>query len=107
MGEVGTDEFARDGKDQTGLNQGRRLQGRVVEEIRKRQSRNGVLKWGDWLLHSIAGKIDPLEEVGDLVSTNTKRDLKHLGIRHFSTRAAEEPRAPRPRLPSDKAPNCA
>jgi hypothetical protein len=36
MGEVGADEFARNGKDQAGLNQGGWLQRWIVEKIRKR-----------------------------------------------------------------------
>lgn len=90
MGKVGADEFAWDGKDQAGLNEARRLQWWIVEEIRKRQAGNGIGKWRHWLLHSIARKINPFEEVSDLVSTDTEGDLEHLRIRHFLAQGCVE-----------------
>src|ERR1700679_2099556 len=85
MGEIRTDEFARDGKDQAGLNEGGGLQRWVIEEIRKRQAGYGVGKWSYRLLHSIASEINPFQEMSDLVSTDAKSDLQHLWIRHFLT----------------------
>ena len=90
MGEVRVDEFARDGKDQAGLNQAGRLYRRVVEEIRKRQAGYGVLKRRDGLLHSVSGEVDPFEKMSDLVSTNTKGDLKDFGISYFLTHGSVE-----------------
>src|SRR5580693_3785085 len=93
MGEVGADEFTRDGKDQAGLNQIGRLQRWVVEKIRKRQAGYRVAKRRDRHLHSIARKINPFEEVSDLVSTDAKGDLKHLRIRHFLAHGRVKARA--------------
>src|ERR1700761_8585466 len=83
LGQAGVDEFARDWKDQAGLNQVGRLQRRVVEKIGKRQAGYGVGKRRYGLLHAVAREINPLEEVSDLVSTNAKGYLKHLWIRYF------------------------
>src|ERR1700722_10284473 len=93
VGEVGADEFARDWEDQAGLNEGGGLQRWVVEKIGKRQARYGVRKRCYRLLHSIAREVNPFQEVGDLVSTNTKGDLKHLRIRHFLTHGCVKLRA--------------
>ena len=90
MGEVRVDEFARDGKDQARLNQAGRLYRRIVEEIRKRQAGYGVLKRRDGLLYSITGEVNPFEKMSDLVSTNTKGDLKDFGIRYFLTHGSVE-----------------
>ena len=85
MGEVRADEFARNGKDEAGLNKVGWLQRWIVEKIRKRQAGYGVGKRRHRLLHSIARKINPFEEVSDLVATDTKCDLKDFGICHFLT----------------------
>ena len=85
MGEFRTDKFARDRKYQAGLNQAGRLQRWIVEKIRKRQAGCGVGKRRHGLLHSIARKINPFEEVSDLVATDAKRDLKDFGICRFLT----------------------
>jgi hypothetical protein len=74
--QIRLNEFAGDGKDQTGLNQ------RIVwvgctwrsvwveweEKIRKRKTGFGVRYWRDRSLHAIARKIYPFQKVGDLVS---------------------------------------
>ena len=94
MGEVGAEEFARDGKDGAGLDEVGRFQRRVVEEIRKRQAGYGIHKRRYRLLHSIAGEINPFEEVSDLVTTDAKSDLKHFWIRDFLTHGCVKTRAP-------------
>src|SRR5580698_577363 len=78
MGKAGL-EFARDGKDQTGLD--RRIQ--RAEKVRKCQAGYRVRKWRHWSLHSVARKIDPFQEVSDLVATDAQSDRKHFGILNF------------------------
>src|ERR1700679_3254843 len=63
MGGVGAEEFARDG-----------------EEGGKRQLRDGIREGRHGLLYTVAGEVDPFEEVGDLVTTNTEGDLKDFRI---------------------------
>jgi hypothetical protein len=58
-----------------------RLRRRIVEEVGKRQSGYGVLKWRHWLLHSVTCKIHPFQKVSDLVSAVTRRDFQHGGGR--------------------------
>ena len=93
MGEVGADEFARNGEDQAGLNQAGGLQRWVVEKIGKRQAGYGVGKWRHRLLHSVTRKINPFQKVSDLVSTDAKGDLKHFRIRHFLTHGCVKTRS--------------
>src|SRR5580658_828899 len=81
MGEGRADEFARDGEDQARLLQ---LIQRA-EEIGELQAGNGIRKRRHGSLHSIAGEIDPLQKMSDLVSANAQSDLKHLRIRYFWT----------------------
>ncbi len=69
MWQIRANEFARNGKDQTGLNQ--RIE--RAEEIGKRQSRFGVSKRRNRGLHSVAGKIYPFQEVSDFVSANAQQ----------------------------------
>src|SRR5580658_7338327 len=68
------DEFGRDGEDQAGLD----LRVEWVEEIGKGQLEYGVGERRDSWLDSVAGKIDPLEEVGDLVAANAECDLENF-----------------------------
>jgi hypothetical protein len=80
MGKAGT-EFDRNGEDQAGLN----LLIQWAEKVGKCQAGDGVRKWRDGSLHSVARKIDPFQKVSDLVPTNAKGDLQHFRIRHFLT----------------------
>src|ERR1700733_14991409 len=93
MGEVGADEFPRDGKDKGGWDEVGRFQRWVVEEIRERQAGDGIHKRRHRLLYSIAREINPFEEVSDLVSTDAEGDLKHLRIRDFLTHGCVKTRA--------------
>ena len=77
------------GKDQAGLeradSRGLKKLGNVRPElVRKRRDRG---------LHSVARKIDPFQEVRDLVSPNAKRDLKHFQMPHLLTHGRVETRA--------------
>jgi len=90
VGEVGADEFTRDGKDEAGLNQVGWLERWAVEEVGEGQAGYGVLQRRDGLLHSITGEVDPFEKVSDLVSANAKGDLKHFRIGHFLTHGCVE-----------------
>ena len=83
MGKVRADEFARDGKDQTGLNLWIEW---WAEEIGKREARCGVRKRRHRGLHSIARKIYPFKEVRNLVSTNAKCDFQYFQAAHFLTK---------------------
>src|SRR5580693_6085599 len=93
MRQIRADEFARNGKDQAGLNQTAWLQRWVGEKIGKRQAGYGVRKRRHRPLHSIARKINPFQKVSDLVSTDAKGDLKHFWIRHFLTHGGVKTRA--------------
>src|SRR5580658_5031749 len=86
MGEIGPEEFARDGKDQAGLN----LRIEWAEKIGKCQTGYRVRKWRNRGLHSVARKINPFQKVSDLVSTNAKSDLKHIRILYFLTHGSVE-----------------
>src|SRR5580658_357629 len=88
MGEVGP-EFDRDGENQAGLNQ---LVERF-EKIRKCQARYGVREWSNRGLHSVAGKINPLQKVSNLVSANAESDLKHFRIGHLLTHGCVKARS--------------
>jgi hypothetical protein len=81
LGEFGIEEFARDGKDQARLNQAGRLQRWVGEKIWKRQAlvRHRCYRG----LHGITRKINPLQEVSDLVPTDAKGDLNYLPMLRF------------------------
>src|ERR1700733_5014909 len=92
MGEVGADEFARDGKDQAGLNQAGRLQRWIVEEVGERQAGYGIHKRRDRVLPSVSSEVGPFEEVSDLVSADAEGDLKHLWIRHLLAHGCVETR---------------
>ena len=74
----GTNELARDREDQAGLDECTQGAG---EKIRKRQPfvRDGC----DRGLDSIAGEIDPFQEVGNFVSANAEDDLEHLHARRL------------------------
>src|SRR5580700_1295242 len=86
MGEIGPEEFARDGKDQAGLN----LRIEWTEKIGKCQTGYGVRKRRHRNLHSVARKINPFQKVSDLVSTNAKSNLKHFRVLHFLTHGSVE-----------------
>src|SRR6202041_3852549 len=92
MRELGADEFARNGKDQAGLNQVGWFQRWIVEKIGKRQAGDGVRKRRDRDLHTVASEIYPFQEVRDLVSADAEGDFKDLRIRHFLTHACIEAR---------------
>ena len=85
MGKVGVDEFARNGKDQAGLNEVGRLQWGLLKKSGNDRPDMVSVNGATGCLHSISRKIDPFQKVSDLVSTNTKGDLKHLRIRNFLT----------------------
>src|SRR3984885_9455601 len=93
MGEIRAEEFARDGKDQAGLNEGGGLQRWVIEEIRKRQAGYGGGKWRHRLWPPFARKVDPFQEVSDLISADAKSNLQHLRIRHLLTHGCVKTRA--------------
>src|SRR5580658_2060254 len=88
MGKVGP-EFARNGEDQAGLNQ---LIERA-EKIGECQARYGVSKWRHLGLHSVARKINPLQEVSDLVSANAQTNLEHFRMRHLLTHRGVQTRS--------------
>ncbi len=75
---TGTNELARDRKDQAWLDECTQGAG---EKIRKRQPI--VCDWSNRGLDSIAGKIDPFQEVGNFVSADAEDDLKELRARGF------------------------
>ncbi len=79
MGKVGVDELARDGENQARLN----LRIQWTEEVGECQAGFAVRKRRHRGLHAVAREIDPFQEVGDLVSTNAKCDLKHLGVAYL------------------------
>src|SRR5580698_4952973 len=94
MGKFGTDEFAGDREDQTRLNVAQRQILRCSrEEIGKCQIRNRVGERRYRLLHPVTGKIDPFEEVSNLVSTDAKCNFKHLRIRDLLAHGCIKTRA--------------
>src|SRR6202051_1236209 len=78
--EIRTNEFARNREDQVRLEE---LIGRHVE-VRKRQTAHRIAQRSDWRLHPVARKINPLQEVADLVATNAECDVEDLGAGYFS-----------------------
>src|ERR1700723_4681449 len=93
MWEIRGGEFARNGKDQTGLNSAGRLQRWIVEKIGKRQTGNGVLKRRHRGLYRIACKIDPFQKVSDLISPNAECDLQHFQTADFLAERGVETRS--------------
>ena len=70
-------ELTRDRKDQAGLN--RRVEG--AEEIFKRET--AVRHRRDWGLYSVAGKIDPLQKVANLIPANAQCNFQHFKRSNF------------------------
>ena len=85
---IRTDEFCWHGEDQAGLNQ--RIE--WSEKVRKREAELSVGKWCDRRLYSIARKINPFQEMGDLVSANAEGDLKHFCMARLLTHSRIETR---------------
>ena len=91
--QVRVDEFAGNGEDQAGLNQIGRLQWWIREKIREREAGYGVRKRRHGRLHAVTCEISPLQEVSDLVSANTDRDLQHFQTGDFTAKRRIETRS--------------
>src|SRR5580692_6196422 len=89
MGQIRANEFTGDGKDQARLIQ--RIE--WAEEIGKHQAGFGIRKRRHRGLYSVAGKIDPFQEVSDLVSPNRHRDFQHFQTADFLAKRLIEARS--------------
>ena len=81
VGKVGANEFTGDGEDQAGLDQRGWLERGIGKEIGEGEA--GVRHGSNGRLNAIARKIDPFEEVSDLIAADAEGDFQNLRVFHF------------------------